>query len=55
MTTQKGPPLARQTLKNPEIYSKTTLAVYKRRRFHMELMTGFDTYDLILTNGVFFQ
>lgn len=32
-----------EPLKNPAIYSKTALAVYKRRRFHMELMTGFDT------------
>ena len=35
-------PSRNKPLKNPTIYSKTALAVYKRRRFHMELMTGFE-------------
>jgi len=38
-------PLQGSSLKNPAIYSKTALAVYKRRRFHVERMTGFDTGD----------
>ena len=33
------------------IYCKTALAVYKQRRFHIDLMTGLDIYNLILTNG----
>ena len=39
---KRARPSQGRPLKNPAIYSKTALAVYKRRRFHMELMTGFE-------------
>ena len=33
------------------VYSKTALAVYKRRRFHMGLMTRIQLVNPILTKG----
>ena len=40
--TQRGLLRTEAALKNLTIYSKTALAVYKRRRFQLELMTGFE-------------
>ena len=36
-------------------YSKTALVVYKRRRFHMELMTRIELVNLILTKDALYR
>ena len=52
---KRARPSRNEPLKNPARYSKTALVVYKRRRFHMELMTRIELVNLILTKDALYR